>query len=97
MLSVGPDARRFSPSQDIYVEQAPDRHGNVHYRRYARTHSQSGLVPKPRLLLEARSRTAIVGARRVVAGCGVMCIVSAIVWPCDGSRAAAIAQVGALQ
>src|ERR1039457_6917105 len=33
MLSVGPGARRFSPSQDIHVKKyVPHQVGNVHYR-----------------------------------------------------------------
>src|SRR6266540_3093637 len=43
MLSVGPDAPRFSPSQNIRVKsQIPTEFGNVHYRQRPSTLSQSG-------------------------------------------------------
>jgi len=33
-LSVGPGARRFSPSQNIHIKASPYRFGNVHYRQH---------------------------------------------------------------
>jgi len=43
MLSIGPGAPRFSPSQDIRVILSLPRVGNVHYRQHTPTSSQSGL------------------------------------------------------
>ena len=34
MLSVGPGARRFSPSQNIHIKSEPHLIGNVHYRQH---------------------------------------------------------------
>jgi len=34
MLPIGPGARRFSPSQDIYLKVTSEPFGNIHYRQH---------------------------------------------------------------
>src|ERR1017187_6183604 len=74
MLSVGPGARRFSPSQDIHVKKyVPHQVGNVHYRQHVPTGAQSlngradgGLLWQDRILAWSLRALSIITSRLLV-------------------------------